>query len=282
MYPLAGANIPITKHLPSAPKSLSCPSKLTAIRNILYIALLSFVLLAGTVFFAPIAFTACSPNSWWCAIAYAFTGSGGPVGFLILLLVTGFCYANTAPTMKEKVTVFFKSVIALAIFFGLLAFINERYTKHILKAQRPSHVYMLSQTGLGQTIDSLYQLDKADRQKFFASLLKNNPLKFKQIDPEIQDHWIAEAGFSFPSGHTFNAFLFAMILSYAIYFNRSKPGWRNLFFIPFAWAVTVGISRVAVGAHTAFDVSAGAALGILTGYLFLYIDRTRHWLTRKN
>jgi phosphatidylglycerophosphatase B len=256
--------------------------KLTGIRKILYIALASFLVLAGTVWFVPIAFTACSPNSWWCAIAYGFTNSGGPVGFLILLLLTGLGYASTAVTTKEKVAVFFKSIISLAVFFGILAFVNEHYTKHILKAQRPSHVYMLNQTGLSRTIDSLYQLDKAERQEFFRDLVNNNSLKFKQIDPDIQDHWIAEAGFSFPSGHTFNAFLFAMILAYAIYFNRGRPRWRNLFFIPFAWAVTVGISRVAMGAHTAFDVTAGAALGIITGSLFLYLDITRHWLTRKN
>lgn len=203
------------------------------------------------------------------------------MGFLVLLLLTGFCYANTAPTLKEKAAVFLKSVIALAAFFGLLAVVNEHCTKHLLKARRPSHVYMLSNTGLSETIDSLYQLDKRERQKFFEDLVKNNPLKFKEIDPAVQHHWIEEAGFSFPSGHTFNAFLFAMILAYAIYFNRSRPAWRNLFIVPFAWAVTVGISRVAMGAHTALDVSAGAALGILTGFLFLYLDLTRHWLTRK-
>lgn len=234
------------------------------------------------VWFMPVAFTACSPGSWWCSAAYGFTSSGGPLGFLLLLLITGICYASTASGLKDKVAVFLKSVLSLALFFGILAFVNEHYTKHILKAQRPSHVYMLNQTGLGKTIDSLYRLDKAERQQFFAGLLKNNPLKFEQIDPAIQQHWIAEAGYSFPSGHTFNAFLFAMILAYAIYFNRSRPSWRNLFVLPFVWAVAVGVSRVAMGVHTAFDVSTGAALGILTGWLFLYIDLTRHWLTRKN
>ncbi|MES2681494.1 MAG: phosphatase PAP2 family protein [Bacteroidota bacterium] len=236
----------------------------------------------GTVYFIPVAFTACSPHSKWCAIAYAFTSSGGPIGFLILLLVTGLGYASTAPNTRDKIIVFFKSILTLVVFFGALAFVNERFTKHILKAQRPSHVYMLNQAGLGDAIDSLYRLDKDERKAFFADLIKNNPLKFEQIDTEIQNHWINESGFSFPSGHTFNAFLFAMILSYAIYFNRSRPALRKLFFIPFVWALTVGISRVAMGAHSAFDVSAGAALGIMTGSLFLYIDLTRHWLTRKN
>jgi len=234
------------------------------------------------VFFTPIPFTACSPDSYWCEIAYALTSSGGPTGFFVLLIITAFCYASSAKTNREKLLVFFKSILTLMIFFGVLAFINERYTKPILKSQRPSHVYMLNQTGLSNVIDSLYQLDKQARKDFFDVLIKTHPAQFSQIAPEIQRHWINEAGFSFPSGHSFNAFLFTMILSYAIYFNRSYPKLRNLFFIPFAWALMVAVSRVAIGAHSAFDVCAGSLLGIGLGFLFLCIDKTRHWLTRKN
>jgi phosphatidylglycerophosphatase B len=234
------------------------------------------------VFFTNLPFTACSPGSVWCAVAYAFTSSGGPIGFFILLLITGFFYASSAISKREKLKVFFKSVLSLLIFFGVLAFINERYTKPILKSQRPSHVYMLNQTGLISTIDSLYQLDKQARKDFFENLVKAHPLEFKQIDLDVQKHWVEEAGFSFPSGHTFNAFLFAMILAYAIFYNRSYPHLRRLFFMPFVWALLVAVSRVAIGAHSALDVGMGAALGIGIGWLFLYIERTRHWLTRKN
>jgi phosphatidylglycerophosphatase B len=140
---------------------------------------------------------------------------------------------------------------------------------------------MLNKAGLSTVIDSLYQLDKQARKEFFDQLIKTHPAQFSEIAPKIQKHWIEEAGFSFPSGHSFNAFLFAMILSYAIYFNRSFPKLRNLFFIPFLWALLVALSRVAIGAHSAFDVCAGASLGVTLGFLFLYIDKTRHWLTRK-
>lgn len=236
----------------------------------------------GLVYLAPLGFTACASDSTWCDLAFGFTTSGGPLGFLILLLLTGAFYASTAPTIGDKITVFFKSIVSLAIFFGVLAFVNEHYTKHILKSQRPSHIYMLSQAGMSRTIDSLYTLDKKERQEFFAALIRDNPVKFAKIDKDIQEHWIEEAGFSFPSGHTFNAFLFAMIIAYAIYFNRSRPQLRHLYIMPFVWALTVGVSRVAMGAHTPFDVSFGAAFGILTGTVFLYIGVTRHWLTRKN
>ncbi|MBL7931716.1 MAG: phosphatase PAP2 family protein [Bacteroidia bacterium] len=199
-----------------------------------------------------------------------------------MLIITSLFYASSAKSAKEKVFVFLKSAVALIAVFGILAYLNEHYTKPVLKSQRPSHIYILDQTGLSNTIDSLYQLDKKTRQKFFTDLITSHPKEFTQIDPDILQHWQEEAGFSFPSGHTFNAFLFAMILSYAILFNRSYPSLRKLFSIPFIWAALVGISRVAMGAHTAFDVTAGAILGISLGFLFLYSDHTRHWLTRKD
>ncbi len=214
-------------------------------------------------------------------MAFLLTSSGGTKGFSGLLIITGFCYTLRETTLKNKSLVFLKSVISLLIFFGTLAFINERLTKPILKSQRPSHVFMLKQTGHINAIDSLYQLSKKERESYFATLIKKNSISFNFIDDHVQKHWVEEAGFSFPSGHTFNAFLFAMIIAYAIYYNKTNLKLQKLFFIPFIWALAVGVSRVAMGAHTAFDVSAGSLLGILIGALFLYIDKTRHWLTRK-
>lgn len=177
--------------------------------------------------------------------------------------------------------IFFKSVLSLVIVFGVLAFINENYTKPILKLKRPSHLYVLKETNNLNKIDELYQLNKSERSKYFENLIHSNIQKFENIDKDVQEHWIEEAGFSFPSGHTFNAFLFSMVIAYAIYFNRSKPHLRKWFFVPFIWACIVGISRVALGAHSALDVSVGACMGVLLGMLFLYIDFTRHWLTNK-
>jgi len=43
----------------------------------------------------------------------------------------------------------------------------------------------------------------------------------------------------------------------------------------------VAVSRVAIGAHSALDVSFGAALGLLIGQLFLYIDYSRAIITQR-
>jgi len=60
---------------------------------------------------------------------------------------------------------------------------------------------------------------------------------------------------SFPSGHTITAFACAAALAWFV------PRWR---WPLFALAALVGVSRVAVGAHYASDVVAGAAIGCLS------------------
>jgi len=60
---------------------------------------------------------------------------------------------------------------------------------------------------------------------------------------------------SFPSGHTITAFACAAALGWFV------PRWR---WPLLALAALVGVSRVAVGAHYASDVVAGAAIGVLS------------------
>ncbi|WP_417664030.1 phosphatase PAP2 family protein [Pseudidiomarina donghaiensis] len=71
---------------------------------------------------------------------------------------------------------------------------------------------------------------------------------------------MAHDQFSFPSGHTTAAFLFAGIMS--AYF----PAWNSLFYV---WAIAVGLSRVLLGVHYPGDIAAGALLGSALAWLAL-------------
>ena len=67
------------------------------------------------------------------------------------------------------------------------------------------------------------------------------------------------AGFiSFPSGHSVTAFALAFVLS------RAYPRYASLFY---GLAVLVAISRVYLAKHFPSDVVAGAAIGILAGWI---------------
>lgn len=65
---------------------------------------------------------------------------------------------------------------------------------------------------------------------------------------------------SFPSGHTSDAFTLAASLSFAF------PKWYII--VPsFAWAITVGYSRMHLGVHYPSDVAASVLLGGLCSWL---------------
>lgn len=66
--------------------------------------------------------------------------------------------------------------------------------------------------------------------------------------------------FSFPSGHTAAAFVFAMLLA-RFYPSLMLPG--------FVLALLIGSSRVLLGVHYPSDIAAGALLGILSSLVAL-------------
>lgn len=67
--------------------------------------------------------------------------------------------------------------------------------------------------------------------------------------------------FAMPSGHTASAFMAVIFIAHAYKFKNWK------LWMLFTYAVLIGISRIAVGAHWPADLFAGAVIGILIGLL---------------
>ena len=85
--------------------------------------------------------------------------------------------------------------------------------------------------------------------------------------PTIIFPYTKEKDASFPSGHTSTAF--ALATSMSIQYKK----WYVV--VPcYAWAASVGYSRMYLGEHYPTDVLAGAAVGIGSAYL-------SEWLTKK-
>jgi len=158
--------------------------------------------------------------------------------------------------------------------------VNEHAIKPSIRASRPSHTYIVDHTKSNARLDSIYLLAENNKRKFFQGLISAAPITFENIDPRILDHWAEETGYSFPSGHSFNAFLLAGIIAFGIY-QMAPKNRRVLSAIPLLWASLVALSRVAVGAHTAWDVSVGSAMGLVLAYSLMSFRFTRDLIVPK-
>lgn len=98
----------------------------------------------------------------------------------------------------------------------------------------------------------------AERTLYF--ILKNGLKRNRPADflPSFRSLIIPSDQFSFPSGHSSAAFLFAGFLAIAL------PGLAPVFFM---WAAMVAASRVMLGVHFPGDVVVGAAMGLFASQL---------------
>ena len=247
------------------------------IKPILKAAVPFYSCLLLIVWFLNPEFTACSKNSAWCTIAYWTTESAGRIGTPIIILIASIAFALRSATIKDGAVRFLKTFVTLSLILSMFALINEHAIKPALQVPRPSHQYIITQSKSDVKLDSLYTLSAADRRAFFKQLMDADTVSYKNSDARILNHWLEEAGYSFPSGHSFNAFLLAGILAFSIY-HLASGMFRWFYIVPFAWAVMVAVSRVAVGAHTALDVSIGSAIGLSISQLLLYFPGIRRWL----
>lgn len=82
---------------------------------------------------------------------------------------------------------------------------------------------------------------------------------------DFYEAWITPSDkFSFPSGHTAAAFVFACLT--ANFYPAFAP-------LAFVWAGAIGASRVLLGVHYPSDILAGALLGSSCAFLGIYLTQ---------
>ena len=244
-------------------------------------SILFFALMLLPIGFFQLAFLGTDIHSIWVVPSYIITESAGKYGTIIILVLCAWFYGIRLEGFKNKVFSFLKSFLSLLLFFILFAYLNEHITKPLVSAARPSHLVIFSRSNWPDEAEHFYEKTKEERRLVLQGIISKNDSNFKDIHPLVKAHWVEESGFSFPSGHSFNSWMIAVVLSYSILQLRVRKSLRKFYWIPFLWASLVALSRVMLGAHTILDVSVGSLMGILVAAGFLYFDKTRPFLFQK-
>ena len=119
----------------------------------------------------------------------------------------------------------------------------------------------------GWTLLLFFVLTFAVTDFFTAKLIKPNaqrirPCNDPEMKPGLQSRIACGSGYSFPSTHAANHFALAMFLI-TIFYKR----WKPILPLALAWAAAISFAQVYVGVHYPFDVTCGAIIGSLLGYL---------------
>jgi phosphatidylglycerophosphatase B len=242
------------------------------IKPLLIISLVNYLVFLVVVW---VSFREFDPCLGECGFAYWTTQSGGRTGTFLILLLTCIIHTIAYDTLLGKLLGFLRSFSVLSLILILCAAINEYGIKRSLKIVRPSHSFMIRHARPAPAIDSLYGLSTTARKEYFRRIIAADSINLGKMDPRVLHHWIEESGYSFPSGHTFNAFLIASVLSFTLLQYASRK-LRWLCVVPVIWAFLVGLSRLLLGAHSPWDVSIGAAMGLLIAHGLLAIRPIRH------
>ncbi|MFB9862858.1 phosphatase PAP2 family protein [Rufibacter immobilis] len=230
----------------------------------------SWLLLVLVVWLLPVSFSGYLQADHDTLFWYVLSQSGGVYGTPVLGILLCLLAASQQKGLKLRAQSFTVAFLFLLFTLGSMAMLNEYVIKPLAEVPRPSHQFLLG--GKGQEaslLDTFYLQDAETRRVYLAEYLKKNPEKYTQISPVVLEHWVSEAGYSFPSGHSQNAFLLGSMLTMwlGLQLPRRHRPWLVL---PMLWAVLVCMSRVALGVHSELDVSLGSATGMVLAYLFSF------------
>lgn len=244
--------------------------------------LLAFMLPALVVLSIPFFVPSLNPPQWprldltgpLAVTFYWIAESGGPIGTpLIGLALTMIVMSRPGIAPQQRVCEFFVITLTIAALLGGGAYLNEFVVKPAYAVFRPN-IIELAETPpeapiLRTTPKEFYALpDKGARSDYLSRVLPSD----YPLHERVRAHWIAETGYSFPSGHSFSAMMFAtFLLGMAMGSLTGKRLW--VFYLLPIWALAVCFSRPMLRVHSPADILVGGLQGFVAGLLALAVVR---------
>lgn len=210
--------------------------------------------------------------------AYWVSESGGKFGIPVIGTLMIVCLVSRPGlSARQRIFEILAIVLVVATFLGGGAYLNEHVVKPAFRVPRPNIIELAPRRSvppvLRMTAEEFYRLpDKASRSEYLAGILNSPDFNAVQLHERIREHWIAETGFSFPSGHSFSSTMFAtFFLAVGLALCAGPRLWIFHLLVP--WAVMVCYSRTILRVHSPTDISVGGFEGIVVGILAFLVLR---------
>lgn len=196
----------------------------------------------------------------WDFLLFIVTETGSTPYFALLTsLVLAIALSMRCQRLQHHWVIIFLSVLVLQ---GATQIVKSAI-KYTLEEPRPYMSYIVDQ---GVEIDTFYDLSRKERAEIITVAVEEDT----QTPSWLQQHWQHETGYSFPSGHTIFAVMWAMIIVGFLTRERdSKTGLIGGLIT--VWAGLMMISRVRLGMHFPIDLFVSTILAYLIALLFFYL-----------
>ncbi len=200
-------------------------------------------------------------------ILFIVTESGSaPYFALITSLILSIWLSMRCKLLKHHWVVIFLSVFLLQ---GTTQVIKSTI-KTLWEEPRPYMSYMIEE---GVKIEPFYELSRKER-----GIIIQETLQEDTTTPQwLKNHWQKETGYSFPSGHTIFAVMWAFII--VGFLTREKdPKTALIMGVMIIWAGLMMISRMRLGMHFPVDLFVSTVIGYPIALFFFYFLAKRDTL----
>lgn len=196
----------------------------------------------------------------WDFLLFIVTETGSTPYFALLTsLIFAILLSLRCKRLQHHWVMIFLSVLLLQ---GATQLVKSAI-KYTLEEPRPYMSYVVEQ---GVEVEAFYDLPRKERADVIAEVVQSDVHTPKWL----QKHWQKETGYSFPSGHTIFAVMWAMII--VGFLTRERDSKTTLLATLITlWAGLMMISRIRLGMHFPIDLFVSTILAYLIALLFFYL-----------